>query len=654
MVSGQVKYCWVIIMIICGWSVRAQVDYVDLPDEFDEEGHDKIEVLSNLFDLYENEDPERSFGIATRTLDLALNSSQSDITFALNLMAYAYINVEKFDSAMYYSQQTLDRAAKYSDSAYIAKAYNNMGVVHFNTGDYERGLYYFEKSARIERSSGDLEGAIVSYHNLGSICWQLGRQDSAEVFSKLELELAEKTGDKERIAGAYVNLGIITAQSDLREAENFFFRAIELNESLGNYRDVSVSYRNLARAFQIQGQYQMAVKYDSEGLKYAKYVNSPELMKESYIGLSTSYEALGFYNKALAAHKQYTAWKDTVSERANKQLVIEMMEKYESEETKKENQILTQQNSIAKLENDKNRERLNNSRIIMWSSAVGLLLLIGLVFSLYARNRLKAKTNLELTKANQIINEKNQDITASLEYASKIQEALLPSTENIALFDDSLFLLRPKDIVSGDFFWYTQHNGKKIFTAVDCTGHGVPGAFMSMIGTNFLHEIIKGRGITKPSEILDELREKVIQALNRRDARKDGMDMALCSLDEKEMVLEYAGANNPLYLIRENEIQEIKADKQPVGYMPERSKPFTNHRLPVQKGDKVYIFSDGYVDQFGGPKGKKFKYKQFRELLLSIHTKPMAKQKKILVDRFVEWKGEMEQIDDVCLVGVQI
>ena len=618
------------------------------------EGHKEVEVLSSLFDEIEAQDPKKAVGIALHMLDVAENESPEDINFALNLVSYAYMQVEKWDSALYYSHKTIEKAKAESDSIYLAKAYNNKGVVYFNTNNFEKGFEYFLKSAQIEREVGDIEGAIDSYTNLGAISLALGKVDSAQFYSEIALELAESTGDKAKIAVAYTNLGNILINSNLEEAKDYYFLAIEIYESLKMYKNVALTYQNLATAFRIQGQYTMSITYDMEGMKYAKAHGSPEMISNGYYGLAVAFEAQKSYIKALKNYKLYSDWRDTMYVRSNQQAVIDMQEKYNSAQTEAENESLKQKNQISKLENEKSKEELANSRIMAWSSIGGVLLLIGLAYSLYNRNKLKAKANAELQQANDIIQEKNQDITSSLEYASKIQEALLPTKENTSLFKDSLFLLLPKDIVSGDFFWYTEKKGQKIFTAVDCTGHGVPGAFMSMIGNTFLHEIINERGITEPAEILNQLRAKVILALSSRDARKDGMDMAICSLDEKNMILQYAGANNPLYLVRNNEVLEYRPDKQPVGYMPERDGPFTNHRIEVKPGDKAYVFSDGYADQFGGPKGKKFKYKQLRELLVEISDKPMAEQKQILNERFVEWKGDIEQIDDVCLVGVTI
>ena len=267
-----------------------------------------------------------------------------------------------------------------------------------------------------------------------------------------------------------------------------------------------------------------------------------------------------------------------------------------------------------------------------------------------------AEQNTMLEDQKNQIAAKNEDILDSIKYAKRIQNTILPS-ENLlsSCFKDHFVFYRPKDIVSGDFYWMRKVGGKIIWSAVDCTGHGVPGAFVSIVGNNGLVRTVNEFKLDQPNLILDKLRELVVEAFRAQGERdvKDGMDLALLSLDPETNKLMYSGANNPLIIIRDKEVIEIKADKQPVGDF-ERSFPFTNHEIQLQKDDCVYIFSDGYVDQFGGPKGKKLKSKPFRELLLSISHLPMNDQLKCLNQHFDSWKGDIEQLDDVCVFGVRI
>lgn len=308
------------------------------------------------------------------------------------------------------------------------------------------------------------------------------------------------------------------------------------------------------------------------------------------------------------------------------------------------------------------------------SVLIGLSLIIGYVKVREqnlqrSRQRLKAEVAIrtkelqeekeKLQIAYSEIDEKNKDITDSIHYAKRIQEAILPADSTIKqLLPDSFVFYKPKDIVSGDFYWLEQWGPQTLVAAVDCTGHGVPGAFMSIVAHNILTQTVNVLGLAKPALILNETNTQLSKKLNQDPEEatvRDGMDIALCAINYKKSTMEFAGANNPLWLIRDNQVIEINGDKFPIGaFVGEELQRFTNHEWEIQKDDCIYIFTDGFADQFGGPKGKKFKYKQFQELLLSIHKKPMTEQKQILQQTNEEWQGELEQVDDVLIIGIRI
>ncbi len=312
------------------------------------------------------------------------------------------------------------------------------------------------------------------------------------------------------------------------------------------------------------------------------------------------------------------------------------------------------------------QEILSHGGLLIGTVALFSMVLIQTRYSLTKREiiaRLSlAESNKILVEQKHIIEEKNKDITASINYAKRIQEAILPSAElKEKLFPNSYVYFQPRDIVSGDFYWYTEKNGKKLIAACDCTGHGVPGAFMSMIGNAFLNQIVNEKGVTKPSEILNQLRELIIDALKQKGTsgeNQDGMDISLLAIDEKNETIEFAGANNPLWLITKNseaeQITEIKADKQPIGIYSGSPKPFTNVELKLNNGDTYYIFTDGYADQMGGPIGKKYKYKPFKEQLLSIHKLSMTDQEVRIRKNILEWKGSYDQTDDILVIGIKV
>jgi len=278
--------------------------------------------------------------------------------------------------------------------------------------------------------------------------------------------------------------------------------------------------------------------------------------------------------------------------------------------------------------------------------------------------KVKERTQEVVKQKDEIDNQKSKleelykDVTDSIRYAKRLQDSILPPKRYIeTLFPSSFVLFKPKDIVSGDFYWMNKIGSKHIFAAVDCTGHGVPGAFMSLVGANGLNAAVKEHRLQNPGKILDDLNNYASESLYKQgdeNAVRDGMDIAICSIDYKKMLLEYAGAYNPLYIVRDNEIVITKGDKFAIGSFNPYTKSFATHKIPLLSGDIVYVFSDGYADQFGGLKGKKYMYKQFRETLLSIKDLPMEKQRLALDNKIEKWKGSYEQVDDILIIGVQI
>jgi serine phosphatase RsbU (regulator of sigma subunit) len=286
----------------------------------------------------------------------------------------------------------------------------------------------------------------------------------------------------------------------------------------------------------------------------------------------------------------------------------------------------------------------------------GLIIIIALVaIKLLLLNK---KNNKILKSKNEIIEEKNKSITDSINYAKRLQNAILPSQDIVnSILPEHFILYEPKDIVSGDFYWVSHHDSKFMVAAVDCTGHGVPGALLSIVGHNAINQSVNEMGITKPAEVLDSMNtiiKKILHQDKGSDIR-DGMDMALCTFDRSTNILEYAGANNPIYHVSEGKLNIIKASKLTVGSLQEdvKAKP-ENHIITMKKGDCFYIFSDGYADQFGGSDNKKFKTSRMQELLLSLKDVPMPKQKKIILDAFMNWKGVNEQVDDVLVIGIRV
>ncbi|RLD45588.1 MAG: hypothetical protein DRI86_05385 [Bacteroidetes bacterium] len=299
----------------------------------------------------------------------------------------------------------------------------------------------------------------------------------------------------------------------------------------------------------------------------------------------------------------------------------------------------------------------------IWAYISYFILFIAFVWGAiqYSTRKLKliiTQATAEIQKQKTDIETKNEEIVSSIRYAQRIQEAVIPNKIQMGkAFPDHFVLWKPRDIVSGDYYWMMEKDGKLILAAADCTGHGVPGAFMSIMGISFLNEIAHNPKVQSAAAALDMLRQNVITSLNQEGSKtntKDGMDMSICVYDFDNMIMEFAGAYNPMYMIRDGELSTIKADRMPIGIHERDNNSFTNIKFNMHKGDVFYILSDGYIDQFGGEKGKKFMTKRFKKLLLEIYTKPMADQKEILWQTLLSWRGDIEQLDDIIVIGVRV
>lgn len=395
-----------------------------------------------------------------------------------------------------------------------------------------------------------------------------------------------------------------------------------------------------------QGQFEKSLKYYYEALEIAEKTNYIDWLKEGYGGISEAYEDMGDYKNAFDFYKKYKDIMDTLANSSVKEQLAKLQAEYDSENKDKEIEAFKRQRELS----DANSSKKN---IIIYLS-IGSLVIV-LVFAVFLFRGYKEKQKINL-----IIEEKNKNITDSILYAKRIQTAILPSGEQIRQkIKDHFVYYWPKDIVSGDFYFFAESGSKMIFAVADCTGHGVPGAFMSMIGNSLLSQIIKEKGITKPSEILNHLNAGVRSALQQNDLEgetNDGMDIALCAFDISAKKMEYAGANRSLVIVNANGLQEIPANKFPIGGVQaeKQERQFTNHEFSISSSDTVYLSTDGFADQFGGPDGKKFRTQRFKELLHKISSRDISAQRDELERTMNEWMHSTEQLDDILVAGIKI
>jgi serine phosphatase RsbU (regulator of sigma subunit) len=442
-------------------------------------------------------------------------------------------------------------------------------------------------------------------------------------------------------------------QGKLDTAERYINKAIKT--ALNNNDEVSLasSYRYLSEVYYKYSNYNLAIDFGNKSFALAKKMELIDLQKQDYEILYNCYKAMGDKEHALINLENYILMKDSLSKDEKDKQIIKKL--YQFEYDKKEMLAKAEQE---KLESIRSAEKQKQN--IITYSIIGILLLVGLFAVLvYKRFRVTQKQNIIISKQKEevhlqkaIIEEHQKETIDSINYAKRIQYALLANNNLLKRnLNNHFVLFKPKDIVSGDFYWATEYNNKFYLAVCDCTGHGVPGAFMSLLNIGFLSEAIKEKNIEKPNEVFNYVRTRLIDSISN-DGQQDGMDGILLCIDKTLNQISYTAANNEPVLLSENNLIELPKDKMPVG-KGEKTESFTLYTVNANKGDTLYLYTDGYADQFGGPKGKKYKYKQLNEQLLSIHNKSMNQQKNELDSVIEQWKGNLEQVDDILVIGIK-
>ncbi len=584
------------------------------------------------------------------------------IATTLNNIGSIYNKQGDIPLALEYYHKSLKASEEIKDKNGVAVSLNNIGLIYKKQGDIELAITYYSKSLTILKEDNDKLGTAMVLNNIASIYDENGALDTALNYYSESLKIRQEINDVNGIAMSLSNIGYIyRLQGKHNQALENFNQSLAIRERSGDQHGITRSLYNIGYLELLKGNKAIAMKSLNRSLEISKEIGFPEGVRDASKLLSELYEENGSGTQALLMYKLHILMKDSVNNETTQKAAARQQAKYEYEKQK----------AIDDAEHDKllaiEQEEKSKQRLLTVSTGIGLGLVI--IFLLFVFNRLrvtkKQKLVIETQKqeveqqkevvelAHHEVEEKNREILDSITYAKRIQSAILPPAKVVKEYlQDSFILYKPKDIVAGDFYWMEHIDGKVLFAAADCTGHGVPGAMVSVVCNNALNRSVREHGLTDPGKILDKTREIVIQEFEKSDEEvKDGMDIALCLLNGTK--LEYAGAHNPLWIIRKGELIETKANKQPIGQF-DNPEPYLTHNFDLEQGDSIYIFSDGYVDQFGGEKGKKFKAKAFRELLLSVQDKSMEEQKVIINDNFELWKGNLEQVDDVCIIGIRI
>jgi len=577
-----------------------------------------------------------------------------------NNIANMFLRLGKYDKALENFLLAIKNYEKFNSQKGIANCKVGVGVIYYYQKDYDKAIAYYSQAIVLYKSVGAKKGMSGCYNNVGEIYRLQQKFPLALECYKEALKISEETKNRKGEATALGNLGNVYYDlKNFKKALEYYLKSIEIKKEIGNKQGLALTLNNIASIYKSQKKFDEALNYSTQSLVLARSIDSKEDIKQAYLNLSEIYALKGAHKQAYDYYHLYNNIKDSIVQTQSNEQIHEMQTKYETELKDNEIALLNKNQEVQEAE-------LKKKSIIIWAGLMGLLLILLLSVFIYRNYRNKKKANELLASKNKeielqksLLEEKNKDITDSIKYAQRIQEAILPPDETLnSILPEHFILYKPKDIVSGDFYWAEQWGKHTLIAAVDCTGHGVPGAFMSIVAANLLNEAVVEHALTQPAAILNSVRKglgKILKKKQDESQIKDGMDAALISLNMEEQTLQFAGAYNPMWLIRNGSCVEYKADKTPIGVgLHDQDKPFTNHIVPLQKNDCIYIFTDGYADQFGGEKGKKFKYNGLKQLLLSNAHLPMKTQQEILLSAIEKWKGNLEQVDDILVLGIRI
>jgi len=613
----------------------------------------------------------------------------------------------------------LNLAIEKKDSNTIAAAYGNIGNAYLNEKKEDLAISNLFKALQIFEKKNSTKGMATVYGVLGNIYLTLLKYDKALECYQKALELFHKIGWKPYEATSLMNIGLIYKnKNDNSKALDYFLKAQKIHEEVGNYYEIAQCSGNIGSIEFHQGNYNKAIYYHTKSFNAFEKIKAKRDAAISLISIGDAYDSLhnklktkyyyqktleyvdsldlpaikvdmarqiskiskqmGNVNDALHYYEIYTQWNDTLINRENRKNVEELLTKYETAQKEKEIEL--------------QKEKVKKRNIMLLSTFALAILLLGLIVNLVINYRRKKRDNEILEQKNQLISQQKEEIltqneilqqqkeeieaqrdeviqqrdrigyqnrliTDSIEYAKHIQTTILPTKEQFSEFFSEFFIYyQPRDIVSGDFYWIRQFNNQLVLAFADCTGHGVPGAFMSILGITLLNDIFASQNHLTSNQILEELRIKVKNSLKQSGKMvetKDGIEIAICKLNLQNGELEYAGANMPLIIVQKDQVQELIPTKNPIGYHP-REIPFENKIIPVSKGDTLYLFTDGYVDQLGGSNYQKYKKHTLISLISEIHSLPIDEQEKVIIDTHLQWKGTNEQIDDILFMGLKI
>lgn len=627
------------------------------------------EISAQLGREFLNKDNQKSvqYSLLAYTYADSINNKElkKNTSYAI---AQAYNAMGDYINAMEYFTIANKLSRESKDSLKIVNIENGMGNLYLGNEEYKQALVHYNEAYMLAKAINDPSTIAASIVSLGYVFTSLGNHDSAIVYYQKAIKIFHAVENEVLHAATYTHMATsLLAKDRDNEALVLAKKGLTIMLKLDNQLGIAYAHEILGEIYFKKGVFRQALKeyeHASEMFIEAKaFDNLQRVLKD----LSILYEKVGQKEIAYNYLVRHVDLKDSLFNRSKERILAEMEGKYESKLHNHQMELLNKEKRVKEIELEF-KEQEEGYIIIA-------LIIISLILSymtvIFFRNKkLTKKLNISVSEIqlqqalieekNSLLTEKNNNILSSIKYAKRIQYSVLPHTENWDdSFDDSFIMYMPKDLVSGDFYWMHKFSDDEVaFAALDCTGHGVPGGFMSLLGYNSMERAINEFDLRSPGKILGVMKIIVNESLQRGFGGEnvmDGMDVTMCILNKKTGVLQYAGAHNPLWIMRDGEILETKATKQAVGMFTNNHESFENHTIQLQNEDVIYIFSDGYADQFGGDKGKKIMSKGFKKVLVDFKDLSLKDQKTKLTKYFYNWmnEGEEDQGDDVCIIAVK-
>ena len=637
----------------------------------------KAKLYNQIVWNLRNSNPQKAIEYGKTGLEIAKKISPVEYAKASAFVGVSYRNIGNFEEAFEYFQLGLKVAEDNNLRVQEGYAHNNFGNLHIYANDYKSAIPHLNKALKIAEETNNKK--MIAYCKLNIGRASLLINDTENAFKSLKESLKIRKERKNTIGQAVCYKYIADTYLVKNEVDSAIYnynKALSIGSKQFSIDLLADVYDKLARIQIKRHKLKLAKKTLDTCVSIALETDNPVRIEHAYRTKVLFFKKTGQFKKALI-------FQDSIANYKNK--IYEDRLSIKSSNLNLKNKELAREAIINQFKKEKELDdtRYEQSKNLSYALGIIIALFVILGTFLFISNKKKKQTNILLNKQKDAIVEKNEElsvkneeiirqkdeieiqhkaierqqiqITDSILYAQRIQVAALPNKYILnEYFADSFVFFQPRDIVSGDFYWFKQIKNKVIITAADCTGHGVPGAFLSMLGMSMLNEIVGNQKIIKANEILENLRKNIKKSLHQTaDSQGDGMDMALFVYDTKTMEVEFSGANNPLYIVRNKELLVFKPTLSPVGTSYKES-IFDCQKIKVQKGDALYIFSDGYIDQFGGPRNRKFMTSRFKKLLIDINKHPMSKQKIYIRQAFLDWKRNYNQIDDVLVMGVEI